>query len=72
MSTKTPQTTPTTTRYRVTAPYVTVKTSSAPVEHWHGSIAERLKGTLLPEDADAGDIERLLRKGMVEAIEVTA
>jgi hypothetical protein len=65
----------TTTRYRVIAPCVMVKTVT-PIGFGHryqGTVGITLyQDSLLPADADRGDVDRLLRKGMIEGIEVTA
>ncbi len=67
---------PTTTRYRVTAPYVTVRTTTASFVTSHRRNSTTTVGlyrdALLPEDTPAEDVDRLLRKGMIEAFEVAA
>ncbi len=66
---------PTATRYRVIVPCVMVKTvSSIGLAHMRGNTVgiTLYRDALLPVEADRGDVERLLRKGMIEAFEVAA
>ena len=58
-------------RYRVTAPYITVKTGGlAGIIPGRGgfTVVGIYKDGLLPTDAPLEDVARLLRQGMVEAV----
>lgn len=69
MSTTTPK--KTTRRYRVTAPYITVKTAASVVPGTKGgTVLGHYKDQLIPADVDAETVDRLLAGGLVEAVEV--
>jgi hypothetical protein len=56
-------------RYRVVAPYVTVKTASGNPLNGGLGVVGRLRHSLLPEDALAEDVARLVGRGFVEAVD---
>ena len=61
------------TKFRVTAPCVSARAPGSVMAGggaW--TIRTLYRDQLLPEGAHPDDVERLLRKGFVEAIEVTA
>jgi hypothetical protein len=56
-------------RYRVTSAYVTVKSASGNPLNGGVGVVGRLRHSLLPEDALAEDVARLVARGMVEAVD---
>lgn len=61
------------TRYRVTAPCVSARApGSVMADRGAWTIRTLYRDDLLPEGAHPDDVARLLRKGMVEPIEVRA
>lgn len=57
-------------RYRVTAPYVTLRLRDELAGGWSGRGFHL--NSLLPEGANEDDVARLLRKGMIAELDIPA